>query len=136
MKVVIQLRDRLLKSLLFGRFEPIETTLSASAFVHGAIILIYNFLSSSSLLGVNSGLEVFAGSSLVISGVSVIRSLCKEYSQVRRFSAFGQFLSWTLLALIILSSGQFHYFLHFGYATLALIAAFIYLNLSVGDRND
>ena len=130
-----KLRDKFITALLFGRFEPIETTISASALVHGAILLGHNLIFGP-LLGVSGSLEVFVGSALCISGISIIRSICKEYRQVRRLSAFGQFLSWTLLTVIISYSPLVHYLLHFGYATLSLISAFVYLNLSLGDRND
>jgi hypothetical protein len=136
MKVLKSLADKLLKSLLFGRFEPIETTLSASSFVHGTIILFSHIFYNKSLLGVNDSLEIFAGSSLVIAGVSVVRSICKDYTQVRRFSMFGQFLSWTLLTVLVLVSPGLPVLVHFGYATLSLIAAFLYLNLSLGVHDD
>lgn len=131
--MIRKLRDKFITAILFGRFEPIETTISASAMVHGILLIGYNAFYGP-LLGVNAGLEVFAGTALCISGVSIIRSICMEYHQVRRFSAYGQFLSWTLLSGLILYSPLVHYFLHFGYATLSFIAAFLYLNLSLGDR--
>lgn len=136
MKLVIELRNKILKSLLFSRFEPIETVLSISAAVHGGIILFYSAFFGISLLNINNAVEVFAGGALVISSASVIRSLCKEYAEVRRFSAFGQFLSWLLLAALVSISESAISFLHIGYATLAIVSAFVYLNLSVGDQND
>lgn len=136
MKLALELRDKFLRSLLFGRFEPIETTLSASSSLHGAILLVSNFWLGKSILEVNNSLEIFAGSLLLITGVSVVRSICKDYAQVRKFSAFGQFLSWTLLSILVFSSPGIHYFVHFGYVTLSLIAAFLYLNMSLGVQND
>ena len=136
MEMVKSLTDKFLRSLLFGRFEPIETTLSASSLVHGVIILSSHLFYNKSLLGVNDSLEIFAGSSLVLAGVSVVRSICKDYTQVRRFSMFGQFLSWTLLTILVLVSPGLSVLVHFGYATLSLIAAFLYLNLSLGVRDD
>jgi hypothetical protein len=136
MKVLRKLTDKLFKSLLFGRFEPIETTLSASSLVHGLIILCSHLFYGYSILGVNDSLEIFAGSSLAIAGVSVVRSICKDYIQVRRFSMFGQFLAWTVLTILVLVSPGIPALVHFGYATISLIAAFLYLNLSLGDHND
>lgn len=136
MQTVRALRDKVLKSLLFGRFEPIETALSASSFIHGLIIIGSLAVFDNSILGVNPSIEVFAGSSLVIAGVSLIRSICRDYSEVRRFSMFGQFLAWTMLTALILESPNFVPLVHLGYATLSTIAAFLYLNLSLGVKND
>lgn len=136
MKVLRDLTNKLFRSLLFGRFEPVETTLSASSLVHGGIILSSHLFYGYSILGVNDSLEIFAGSSLAIAGVSVVRSICKDYIQVRRFSMFAQFLAWTLLTVLVLVSPGIPILVHLGYATLSLIAAFLYLNLSLGDHND
>ena len=136
MKVLKDLAGKLLKSLLFGRFEPIETTLSASSFVHGSIILSSHIFYNKSLLGVSSNLEIFAGISLVVAGVSVAGSVCKEYVRIRKASMFAQFMSWTLLTIAILLSPGLPILVYFGYATLAFIAAFLYLNLSLGVHDD
>ena len=136
MKVLKSLADKLLKSLLFGRFEPIETTLSASSFVHGITILSSHFFYNKSLLGVSSGLEIFAGVSLVVAGASVAGSVCKDYDRIRKASMFAQFLSWTLLTIVVLLSPGLPVLVYFGYTTLALIAAFLYLNLSLGVHDD
>jgi len=136
MKLVIELRNKIVKSLLFSRFEPIETVLSISAALHGGIIVFYSIFFNLSLLNINNAVEVFAGGALIISSASVLRSLCKEYFEVRRFSAFGQFLSWLTLAALVSISEKAASFLHIGYVTLAIISAFVYLNLSVGDQND
>lgn len=136
MKVLRDLTNKLFRSLLFGRFEPVETTLSASSLVHGGIILSSHLFYGYSILGVSDSLEIFAGSSLAIAGVSVVRSICKDYIQVRRFSMFAQFLAWTLLTVLVLVSPGIPILVHLGYATLSLIAAFLYLNLSLGDHND
>jgi len=135
-KSLRRLRDKLIKALLFGRFEPIQTTLSASSFIHGTIILVSHLVSGETILNVNSGLEVFAGSALIMSGVAVVRSICKDYTEVRRFSFFGQFLAWTLLSILVLISPGLSVLLYVGYSTLSLIAAFLYLNLSLGVRSD
>lgn len=130
-----KLRNGFIRAILFGRFEPIETTLSASAFIHGMIMVAHNALYGP-LLGGSSIVEFFVGSALILSGASIIRSICKDYRKIRRVSAFSQFMSWTLLSVLILSSPTVHYLLHFGYATLSAIAAFLYLNLSLGDDDD
>jgi hypothetical protein len=135
-KSMRNLKNKLIKALFFGHFEPIQTTLSASSFIHGIIILMSHLFSGQTILNVNSGLEVFAGSSLVLSGVSVMRSICKDYTEVRRFSFFGQFLAWTLLSILVLISPGLSVLLYVGYSTLSLIAAFLYLNLSLGVRSD
>jgi hypothetical protein len=136
MKVLKDLAGKLLKSLLFGRFEPIETTLSASSFLHGTTILSSHIFYNRSLLGVSDSLEIFVGISLVIAGVSVAGSVCKEYPLIRRASMFAQFLSWTLLTIVVLMSPGLPILVYFGYATLAFIAAFLYLNLSLGVHDD
>ena len=136
MKVLKDLADKLLKSLLFGRFEPIETTLSASSFVHGITILSSHIFYSRSLLEVSNSLEIFAGISLTMAGVSVVRSMCKEYTQIRKASMFAQFLSWTLLTILVSMSPGLPVLVYFGYTTLSAIAAFLYLNLSLGVHND
>jgi hypothetical protein len=132
----MELKYKIIRALLFGRFEPIQTVISASSFIHGIIIIGSHIMSGRSILGASPSLEVFAGLSLIASGILVVRSICKNYSSARKYSFFAQFMSWAVLSILIIGSPDIPALVYFGYATLSAIAAFLYLNLSLGAKND
>lgn len=124
-----------MKALLFGRFEPVETTIASSSFIHGFIILFYLNILGQSIFQVSTPLEYLTAALLMLFGATWFASICIPRITIRKNSALGQFAAWTMLSVLLLLSPNFHWLVHIGYVSLSLVAAFLYLSLALGENN-
>jgi hypothetical protein len=125
----------MIKAMLFGRFEPVETTIAASSFIHGLIIMVYLTLSDKSIFVVSPTIEFFTAIILMIFGGTWFASICIPRITIRKNSALGQFAAWTMLSVLLLLSPNFHWLVHVGYVSISLVAAFLYLSLALGENH-
>lgn len=124
-----------MKALLFGRFEPVETTIASSSFIHGFIILFYLSILGRSVFQVSEPIEYITAISLMLFGGTWFASICVPRITIRKNSALGQFAAWTMLSVLLLLSPNFHWLVHLGYVSISLVAAFLYLSLSLGQNH-
>ena len=126
---------KMLRAMLFGKFEPVETTISSSSFIHGFIIIVYPVVTGRSIFMVSPPIEFITAVMLMIFGGTWFASICVPRITIRKNSALGQFAAWTMLSVLLLLSPSFHWLVHIGYVTIALVAAFLYLSLALGENN-
>lgn len=133
------LSNRLLKALLFGRFEPIETVLALSAVVHGLWMLFPYWSTSTfadSITGASRPTEIVIGICMALLGMAHLASMAFVWSRLRRHIAFVKFLFWGFLTWLAAIALGLAGVLWIPYLSIMLISGFIYLNISIGVENE
>lgn len=126
---------RLTRSILFGRFEPVETILSISAIIHGLWLLFprWQLLNvGGSVTSVPRVSEVLIATLMVVAGFAHLSSLFWRWHGVHRHTVFVSFLLWGFISYLALLSAGLSSVLPVAYITITLVSAIIYLNVSIG----
>ncbi len=125
---------RILMALMQNRFEPIETVLSASAIVHGFWLLFpeWSTRAVETAIGAPRLYELGVGVAFIMIGVLSFVALAGRMPRLLRFVDFLEFLGWTFFAALAIAAAGLTNILWIPYATLSLLAAFVYLGMSVG----
>lgn len=112
-------KRKILEALFFGRFEPVQTMLSVSAFLHG-IWLISSMIISSMILG---GMMISASA-------FVLYALWNGWRP--KHTEFFLFLCWLFFAVLGIVAHSAPPIIWLPYSTIALASAITYLNNSLG----
>lgn len=125
---------RMLLALMQNRFEPIETVLSASAIVHGLWLLFPEWSTQAveSALGASRLQEVIVAVLFIVVGSLSFVALAWRLPRLLLTVDFLEFVGWTFFAALAISAAGLTNILWIPYATLSLLAAFVYLGLSIG----
>jgi hypothetical protein len=128
--------SRLIVALFTGRFEPIEAVLSLSSIVHGVWLLFpyWTVMVDGSVSGAPRIYEQLLGAAMVVAGVVHLIGQMggKRTFQLRKQASFIKFLLWGFLTWLALLATTASSVIWVPYATIMLVSAFVYLNVSVG----
>lgn len=72
------------------------------------------------------------GTGMVGAGLVSVVGLITQFKPIMRHADFAEFVSWVFLTALAYYATSPDNIIWVGYATLALVSAFIYLNVSVG----
>lgn len=131
--------EKLTHSILFGRFEPIETVLSSSAIAHGLWLVFPRWQLLNYGVSVTSApraSEITIAMLLMLVGTVHLASLLWGWHAVHRQTAFVSFLLWVFISYLAILSSGFSSVLPLAYTTITLVSAIIYLNVSLGYNVD
>lgn len=126
---------RVLLSLLRSRVEPIQIILALSIIAHGLWVLFPQWVFHISMESISTFprvLEMGLGGGMIIAGGVSVTSLLTQSKTLMRQADFAEFVSWVFLTVLAYLATSPESIIWVGYATLALVSAFIYLNVSVG----
>lgn len=117
-----------------NRFEPIETVLAASAVIHGLWLMFpgWSYGGVDSAIGAPRSCEIAASLLFITVGTLSFVALGAKAERMLRAVDFLEFLGWTFFAVLTASAIGLSNILWVPYATLSLLAAFVYLGLSIG----
>jgi len=128
--------DKAVRSVLSAKFRPLEFVLSVSAIAHGIWLTILGLectvFSSGTLLILATQLELLFASYMVIAGSTSLIAMKLKISSLRRTSSMLLFIGWLFASVIAWLTVGFASMFWISYATISVISAILYINISSG----
>lgn len=127
----------LMRLALGGKLDPVEGTLAFSAIAHG-LLLLADFSNASMVFspsGEPGGIAAsrIVGLGLFVSGLLVVLANHGKMCLSRQPALLAQFTAWAALFVAVCLNPFSNVVVNFGYGTIAIIAATIYLVVATGD---
>lgn len=127
----------LMRTSLGGKLEPVEGALAFSAIAHG-ILLLSDFSNASMAFSPteeHGGALVakIVGAGLLTSGLLVVLASHGKMCVSRHPALLAQFSAWSALFVAVSLNPLSNIVVNFGYGTISIIAATIYLVVATGD---
>lgn len=137
MNIAERLFYNLTRTSFGGKLEPVEGALAFSAIAHG-VLLLSDFSNASMVFyptGEHGGVVVarIVGAGLLASGLLVVLASHGKMYISRQPALLAQFSAWSALFVAVCLNPFSNIVVNFGYGTIALIAATIYLVVATGD---
>lgn len=127
----------LMRLALGGKLDPVEGTLAFSAVAHG-LLLLADVTNASMIFSANGGpggivASRIVGAGLLVSGILVVLANHGKMCVSRQPALLAQFTAWAALFVAVFLNPLSNIILNFGYGTIAIITATIYLVVATGD---
>lgn len=124
----------MVRIIVINKFEPVESALSISAIFHGLWLLVLDWGLVYST-PTPRAFEVVFGVMLIVVGVVVQTAMSRKWGLTRRMANMASFIGWVFATLLIVFTSGFTGIMWIAYTTISVVAAIVYLNVSVGVKD-